>query len=266
MSSEHARPGPNRLKDLLETDKAAIGIQLRFGVAAIAELAGLAGFDWILLDSEHAPQTPTGIQAQLQAIGCTPATPIVRLGKNDPALIRLYLDMGAAGVAVPFINTAAEARMGADACRYPPQGTRGWGPHRAAAYGLQAEDYTAHSNENVLYFPIIETAEAVENIEAILAVDGVDSCIVGPVDLCYALGIPFQFEHPDYLQALDRVRRAADKAGKPAGLPLLGRMDDSENVRRQVDQGARLLLVGGDEPLLAAAFRQSLDALVHLKT
>ena len=254
----------NRLRELLDGGAAALGLQLRFGSPAIAELAGRAGFDWILLDTEHAPQTPTGVQAQLQAVGNTPATPVVRLGSNDPALIRLYLDMGAGGIAVPFISTAEEAKKGADACRYPPRGTRGWGPHRAAAYGLDAKGYTARANDEVLYLPIIETAQAVERIDEILNVEGVDSCIVGPVDLCYSLGIPFEFEHPDYLEALGRVRRAAAAAGKPAGLPLLGDPTDRDSVKRQVEAGGRLLLVDGDEQALAAAFSRTVRTFSHL--
>lgn len=255
----------NRLKELLDNDRAAVGIQLRFASGAIAEMAGLAGFDWLLLDAEHSPQSPPGIQAQLQAIGNTDATAIVRLGQIDPALIRLYLDMGAQGIALPFISTEEDAKYAADACRYPPRGTRGWGPHRASAYGLKAEEYTAEIDDNVLFLPIIETAEAIKNIDAIMATDGVDSCIVGPVDLCYSLGIPFQFEHADYLKALDRVREAAAKAGKAAGLPLLGELSDRDNVQRQIDEGARLLLVGCDEPALAEAFLSLLKPFAHLK-
>ena len=100
----------NRLKELLETGKVAIGAQLRFGVPA--ELFGAAGFDWVLIDTEHAPQTPTSVQAQLQGVGCTEATSIVRTAKNDPDLIKLYLDMGAMGVVVPSINTAGETGEG----------------------------------------------------------------------------------------------------------------------------------------------------------
>ena len=117
----------------------------------------------------------------------------------------------------------------------------------------------------MLFLPIIETAEAIKNIDAIMATDGVDSCIVGPVDLCYSLGIPFQFEHADYLKALDRVREAAAKAGKAAGLPLLGELSDRDNVQRQIDEGARLLLVGCDEPALAEAFLSLLKPFAHLK-
>jgi len=255
----------NRLKQLLDTGKPAIGIQLRFGTPAITELAGLAGFDWVLIDTEHAPQTPDTVQSQLQAASCTRTTPIVRAAKNDPDLIKLYLDMGALGIVVPFINTPEEAELGADACRYPPRGTRGWGPHRAAGYGLYEAEYTATIDDNVLYLPIIETAQAIENIDAIMDVDGVDGVIVGPVDLCISLCVPSQFEHPTYLDALRRVRMAARRTGKPASIPLLGPLSDQQDIRKQVDEGGRLLLVGGDEPALRDAFLQTLGNLSFLK-
>lgn len=255
----------SRLKKLLSEGNPAFGIQLRFGLPAIAELAGLAGYDWILIDTEHAPQTPVTVQAQIQAAGCTPTTPIVRIARTDPDLIKLYLDMGALGVVVPFVNTPEEAKIGADACRYPPRGTRGWGPHRAAGYGLNAEAYTKTIDDMVVYMPIIESTEAIQNIDEILGVDGVDGCIVGPVDLCISLGIPFQFEHSDYLDALHRVRKAGQRTGKPVGHPLIGFLDDEENVRRQVDEGVRLLLVGGDETFLKDTLRKSIREFSFLK-
>ncbi len=255
----------SRLKNLLDADKPAFGIQLRFGSPAIAELAGLTGFDWILIDTEHAPQTPVTVQAQIQAASCTPAAPIVRITRTDPDQIKLYLDMGAMGIVVPFVNTPEEAKLGADACRYPPRGTRGWGPHRAAGYGLFEEEYTAGIDDVVVYLPIIESAEAVARIDEIMAVEGVDGCIVGPVDLCISLGVPFQFDHPTYLDALHRVRAAGQQSGKPVGHPLLGSLDDEENVRRQVEEGVRLLLVGGDEPVLKDGFRRSVGELAFLR-
>ena len=256
----------NRLRNLLDAGKPAFGIQLRFGSPAISELAGLAGFDWILIDTEHAPQTPVTVQAQIQAVGCTQATPVVRVARNDPDLIKLYLDMGALGIVVPFVNTPEEARLGADACRYPPRGTRGWGPHRAAGYGLFEEEYTEKIDDMVMYVPIIESSEAVENIDDIMDVEGVDGCIVGPVDLCISLGIPFRFDHPDYLDALRRVREAGQRTDKPVGHPLFGSKDDEENVRRQIAEGVRLLLIGGDEPVLKDGFRRAVGELAFLRS
>jgi 2-keto-3-deoxy-L-rhamnonate aldolase RhmA len=251
----------NRLLELLRSGKVALGAQLRFASPAIAELFGLAGFDWELIDTEHAPQTPLTVQAQLQATGCTNTTPIVRAARNDPDLIKLYLDMGAAGVVAPFVNTADEARLGASACRYPPEGTRGYGPSRAAGYGLHATAYAKHSNAQVMYVPIIESAEAVANIESILAVKGVDSFLVGPVDLSYSLGAPFQYENRKFQDALQRVLEAARRANKPAGIGVYGDAFDPESVVRQIKAGFRLLLVGGDEWILSAGCRMILDNL-----
>ena len=255
----------SRLKTLLRDEKPAFGIQLRFGSPAIAELAGLVGYDWILLDTEHAPQTPTKVQSQIQAICNTPATPIVRVTRTDPDLIKLYLDMGAMGVVVPFVNTPEEAKIGADACRYPPRGTRGWGPHRASNYGLNDEDYTATIDDVVQYIPILESAEAIENIDEILEVEGVDGCIVGPVDLCISLGIPFQFEHPKYLDALRLVRKAGQDSGKPVGHPIIGCSSDKEKIRQQIAEGVRLMLIGGDEGFLRDTLRSSIDELSFLR-
>ena len=114
----------NHLHELLEDGGLALGAQLRFGSAPIAELFAAAGYDFVVIDSEHAPQTPVGILSQLQAVNGYPCTPIVRFGRNDPDEIRLVLDMGAGGVLVPLLKTAAEVEALVRACRYPPEGTR----------------------------------------------------------------------------------------------------------------------------------------------
>jgi 2-keto-3-deoxy-L-rhamnonate aldolase RhmA len=240
----------NLMKEKLNAGKVVLGAQLRFGSPAIAELFGLAGFDYIVFDSEHAPQTPVGIQQQMMALASTPATPIVRLPKNDPDLMRPFLDMGAGGMLVPFINTAEEARLGARALRYPPHGTRGYGPSRAAGYGFEA-DYFANADAEIVYLPIIEDGEAVYNCEAILSVEGVDSFILGPVDLSISLGVPMQFAHPKFTQAVGEVVRAGQAAGKPLGTAIYGGdMYNPDTYKRFIDQGFQLLLVGGDEWML----------------
>ena len=251
----------NRLKERLARGEVAMGTQLRLGTPAIAELCGLAGFEWIVLDSEHAPQTPTGIQAQLQAIGNTEATPVVRLSRNDPDLIKLYLDMGAMGILAPFINAAAEAEIGARACRYPPRGTRGWGPSRAAQYGLRSSEYTAAIDDQVMYIPIIESAEAIDNIEAIVGIDGVDTCVVGPVDLSISLGAPFDYRSDAFQSALAAVVGACDRAGKAAGIGVYEPAFDPASCQRQIEAGFRLLLAGGDEYFLTEACRKVLEPL-----
>ena len=255
----------NRTKALLDAGKVAFGVQLRFGTPAIAELFAHAGFDFVMTDGEHAPQTPVGVQAQFQAMGCTDTTPIARLTSNDPDLIRVYLDMGALGVFVPFITSAEQARIGAQALRYPPQGTRGYGPARASNYGLD-EAYFKTANENMLYLPNIEDKEAIRNIDEILAVEGVDSFIIGPVDLSISLGNPMEFHHPKFRDAVNTVLKAAEARNTPAGAGIYGAdANDPDVLKRFVDQGFRLLLVGGDEWMLTSGCKTLMDSCSKIK-
>ncbi len=250
----------NRMKELLAAGKTVLGAQLRFGSPAIAELFGHAGFDYIVFDSEHAPQTPVGIQQQIQALAATPATPIVRVVKNDPDLVRPFLDMGAAGTLVPFVNSADDARIGAQSLRYPPEGTRGYGPSRASRYGFDT-DYFKTANDQMVFLPIIEDARAVKNIEELLAVPGVDSFIIGPVDLSISLGVPMQHDHPRFQDAVRTIIRAGQAARKPMGTAVYGGdMFEPDTYKALTDQGFTLLLVGGDEWMLQAGCRRLLEA------
>ena len=246
----------NLIKEKLDNNTPAFGAQLRFASPAIAELFGHSGFDYIVIDSEHAPQTPPGIQAQLQAIGNTPATPIVRLSRIDEEQIRLYLDMGAMGILAPFVNTAAQAEAGARACRYPPVGIRGFGPHRASQYGLNTDEYFSTINEQVLFIGLIETCEAVDNIDEILAVDGFDSFIIGPVDLSISLGVPFDYESQIFQDTQAKLAAAAHRAGKPAGIGVYRPAFEAQSLQRAIDDGFSLILAGGDEPFLTAGCQQ----------
>jgi len=256
----------NRTKELLDAGKTALGAQLRFGSPAIAELFGHADFDWLIIDAEHSPQTAPGIQAQIQAIGNTQATPAIRLPKVDVEQIRLYLDMGAMIVACAFVNTAADAQLGARACRYPPQGIRGWGPHRAAQYGMQAKQYTDTINDQVMFVSLIETQEAVDNIDSILAVDGMDALLIGAVDLAISLGVPFDFQNPVFQEAEGKVLAAARRAGKPAGLGLYESPLDPASLQRAIAAGHRNILIGGDEFLLTSGCQQFNEIFTKIRS
>lgn len=247
----------NHFKDLLTAGKVAIGAQLRLGVPAIAELFAAAGFDYVVLDGEHAPQTPVGIQAQLQAVNGYPCTPIVRFGRNDPDEIRLALDMGAGGVLIPLIKTAEDAAKIVRACRYPPAGTRSWGPSRAYQYGFDT-NYFPRSEPSIVVMAIIETAEAVDNIDEIMAVDGLDTVVLGPADLSIALDAPMEMQHPKVEAATAKVLRAAQKAGKPAGVSYYP--GNSARIQERIEQGARVLLAGGDEWMLHDACERLLES------
>jgi 4-hydroxy-2-oxoheptanedioate aldolase len=240
----------NGMKDRLLSGKVVVGVQLRFGSAAIAELFGNAGFDYVVIDAEHAPQTPVGIQQQLQALGSTPATPVVRLLQNDPAAMRTYLDMGALSILVPFVNTAEEARMGSQGMRYPPSGTRGYGPSRASKFGLDAS-YFRTADQDMLYLALIEDERAVRNIDEILAVDGVDAIVIGPVDLSISLGVPMQFDHPRFEGAVHSIIKAGLASKKPVGTGIYGAdMFDPNTYKHFADKGLTILLTAGDEWVL----------------
>jgi len=255
----------NRLKKLLQQGKIAIGAQLRFGSPAIAELFGLAGFDYIVIDSEHAPQTPVGVQAQLQAIGCTKATGIVRILKNDPDLMRPFLDMGAQGFLTPFVNSGEEAKLGVSAVRYPPAGSRGWGPARASQYGYETQ-YYSKANDSIVYLPIIEDVKAIKNIDQILSVDGVDSFIIGPVDLSLSLGVPMDFTNPKFKDTIKVVIKAAQSLKKPMGTAIYGGdMFNTDTYKRFVDEGFTLLLIGGDEWMLNSSCLKVIDCISSVR-
>jgi 2-keto-3-deoxy-L-rhamnonate aldolase RhmA len=156
---------------------------------------------------------------QLHAAAATPAFAVVRIAQNETPRFKRALDMGAMGVMVPYVNTAAEARAAVAAMRYPPHGIRGVAKfNRGAGFGGDFEEYYAHAHERLLTVVQIETPEAIRNIEEIAAVDGADVLFVGPTDLSYNMGIRDQLESPAFLEVLQRVSEAARNCGKAAGI------------------------------------------------
>ena len=195
------------------------GTFLNLASPITVEVAGLAGYDWLLLDHEHGPGGEDTLLHQLQAAATTPAFTLVRIAANETARFKRVLDAGAQGVMVPFINTAAEAQAAAAAVRYPPRGVRGVAKfHRSVGFGAYFEEYYQHSHEWIVLATQIETPEAIANIDAIAAVDGVDVLFVGPTDLSYTHGIPDQYENPRFVEILKKVVAAAKMAGKASGI------------------------------------------------
>jgi 4-hydroxy-2-oxoheptanedioate aldolase len=195
------------------------GTFLNLGSPVTVEIAGLAGFDWILIDHEHGPGGQDTLLHQLQAAAATPAFPVVRIAQNETPRFKRVLDMGALGVMVPYVSTAAEARAAVSAMRYPPHGIRGVAKfNRGAGFGGDFEEYYAHAHERLVTVIQIETTEAVNKIDEIAAVDGADVLFVGPTDLSYNMGIRDQLESAQFTDALKRVSDAAKKHGKAAGI------------------------------------------------
>jgi 4-hydroxy-2-oxoheptanedioate aldolase len=232
------------------------GLIANLGSSMTAEMIGAAGYDWIWLDGEHGMGGFSELIEQLQAVSITPAAPVVRVVWNDFPLIKRVLDMGAAGVIVPYINSADEAGQVVRAMRYPPEGIRGVARLlRANSFGYEFEEYFARANKELLTAVQIETAQAVRNAEEIAAVNGVDTLIIGPTDLSTSLGIFGQFKHPLLWESFETVAAACKKFGKSPGilLPAL------EEVERLVEMGFRFIAGGADGSLLANALRANLN-------
>ena len=195
------------------------GTFLNLGSPVTVEIAGLAGFDWILIDHEHGPGGEDTLLHQLHAASAAPAFPVVRIAQNETPRFKRVLDMGALGVMVPYVSTAGEARAAVSAMRYPPHGIRGVAKfNRGAGFGGDFEEYYAHAHERLVTVIQIETTEAVNKIDEIAAVDGADVLFVGPTDLSYNMGIRDQLESAQFTDALRKVSEAAKKHGKAAGI------------------------------------------------
>jgi 4-hydroxy-2-oxoheptanedioate aldolase len=234
------------------------GFWLNLGSALTAEMAGLAGFDWVLLDHEHGVGGEETMQYQLQAVAATPATCLVRIAANEAPRFKRVLDAGAAGVMVPYVSTEAEARAAVNAMRYPPRGMRGVAKlTRPTSFGANFDAYFAHAHEWLVTLTQIETVEAVTNAPAIAAVDGVDVLFVGPMDLTTSMGIPGRYDDQRFHDALATVAAAGKSAGKALGILLL----DPSNVGLVRELGYTVVALGSDGGSVAAGLKDSLTTL-----
>lgn len=235
-----------------------VGTFINLGSSVTAEMAGDAGYDWVLLDHEHGPGGEDTLLAQLQAVGGTPAVPIVRIAANETPRFKRALDMGAHGIMAPWVSTADEARAAVAAMRYPPLGLRGVAKiQRSAGFGGGFEDYYLNAHKWLLTVPQIETPEAVANSEEIAAIDGVDVLFVGPTDLSYNMGIRDQLEHPRFIEALTKVSEAAKKHGKAAGILV----QSPAMVAKCRDLGYTFVALGSDGGSARAGLVANLAAL-----
>lgn len=239
----------NPLKATLAEGNVVLGSWLSFYDPAVAEIMAQAGFDWLSIDSEHAPLSLDLIENMLMAFRGTNTVPIVRVAWNDPVLIKQALDMGPEGLIIPSVNTAEEARHAVAACKYPPQGIRGVAPRRAAAYGAEMLEYLTQANERILIVVQIEHIKAVENIEEILKVEGIDVAFAGPADLTASLGLLPEFGHPKVQEAIERVLDKCLEARVPFGIHT----GSVEEARYWASRGAQMISIKLDMEYLRGA-------------
>ena len=210
----------NTLKQKLQDGKAAFGVMLTFPSAPMVEMLGHLGYDWILIDNEHGSVTVENSEDMIRAAELTGMAPIVRPVSNKPEIIAPFLDRGAWGVQIPHVNTADEARAAVDAVKYPLQGHRGvFSGGRPGEYGFAGNtaEYVEDANRNTLVCLMIEEAEAIENLEEMVAVDGVDVFFIGSGDLSASMGYAGQQTHPEVQAMMERGITVIREAGKVAG-------------------------------------------------
>jgi 4-hydroxy-2-oxoheptanedioate aldolase len=211
----------------------------------VAEILAHAGFDWVLLDTEHSPNELPMVQSQLHAMTGGTATPVVRPAWNDMVLVKRYLDIGAQTLLLPYVQTVEEASSAVRYTRYPPQGVRGVaGSTRAAGYG-RIKDYMNRAHEELCVLVQAETRLALKNLEGIAAVEGVDGIFIGPNDLAADLGHLGNWQHPDVWKAMEDAAKRIRKAGKAPGI-LVGEADG----KRCLEMGFLFVAVGADTGML----------------
>jgi 2-dehydro-3-deoxyglucarate aldolase len=244
---------PNQFRRDLIAGKTLIGCWCSLASPITTEILGLAGFDWLLLDGEHAPNDVLSFIPQLMALKDSRSAPVVRPPWNDTVAIKRLLDAGFYNFLVPFVESADDARRAVAATRYPPAGVRGVSvAHRGNRYGTVA-DFLRVINDNIAVMVQIESRAGMQAIDAICDVDGVDGIFVGPSDLAAALGHLGNPSHPEVQQAMQQVFSRANAHGKPIGIlaPI------ESDARRYLEMGASFVAVGSD----LGAFRAATQAL-----
>jgi 4-hydroxy-2-oxoheptanedioate aldolase len=236
----------NAFKHALAAGKLQIGLWCSLCSNIAADVVRDSGFDWLLLDSEHSPNEIPDLLAQLQAVSGGTATPIVRPPWNDTVTIKRCLDIGAPALLIPYVQNPEEAKSAVAAVRYPPRGVRGVAvASRASRYG-RVTDYLKKADSEICLLVQVETRSALDQLEAVAAVDGVDGVFIGPSDLSASLGHVGNPAHPDVQKALEDAARRLKAIGKPSGI-LTG---NEEEARRYIGWGYTFVAVGSDVGLL----------------
>ena len=251
----------NKAKALLNSGKPAIGLWAQTASPAIVEAATTQDLDWILLDFEHgngsAHDALTLVQAGRGVMGRDGGpTLVARIPEAEPVAIKKLLDLGVEGILAPQIQTAAEAAEIVAACHYPPAGARGIGPARATAYGSDGQDYFKRIHHQVLVGVQIETKQAVEEVEQIAAIDGLDYLLIGPADLSAAYGHFLNPRHEDVEEVVAHVLRVAEAAGKAAGYYC----NSGADAKERIDQGFRMVNVASDMGAFLGGLRRQIRA------
>lgn len=237
----------NNFKHAIKAGKTQIGLWVSIPSNYSTEVVAGAGFDWLLIDTEHSPADVETVLTQIQAAAGYPSHPIVRIPSNDVITIKRYLDIGVQTILIPQVNSVQEAKQAVASVRYPNEGLRGVaGTNRATRFG-RVKNYFKKAHEEICVLVQAESREALDQIEAIAAIDGIDGIFIGPADLHASFGMVGEKAHADMMPVIDKAIERIAKAGKAPGILT----DSDENARRWMKCGASFIAVGADVGLLA---------------
>jgi 2-dehydro-3-deoxyglucarate aldolase/4-hydroxy-2-oxoheptanedioate aldolase len=242
------------MKRKLAAGEVCIGTTITTNSPAVAELLSHLGYDWLWFEMEHTALDVAAVLTMLQATNGSEVSTVVRVPWNDKTMIKRVLDTGPDGVLIPLVNTREEAEYAVRAMKYPPAGERGAGLGRAQCYGLHMGEYLQTANDEVQTLVMIEHVQAVENIEGILAVKGVDSVMVGALDLSGSMGLLGQTSHASVEGAVQRVLAACKKARVPCGIITT----DSDAANRRIREGFTNIILGIDILTLLGSAKEAL--------
>lgn len=246
-----------QLKSKLKQGELTIGSWITLGHPSIAEIMATAGFDWLVLDMEHSVLELSEVQTLIQVLDGKQCPAIVRLTSNHPDQIKRVMDAGATGVMVPMVKSAADAKAAVQAVYYPPRGQRGVGLARAQGYGASFQQYRCWLEDNAVIIAMIEHVDAVNAIDAILSVDGIDAYIIGPYDLSGSMGRPGELDHPQVQTAIAQALEAGRRLGKPGGIHVIE--PDPDALRQRIKAGFNFLGYGLDIRILDSLCRSHMQ-------
>jgi 2-keto-3-deoxy-L-rhamnonate aldolase RhmA len=253
-----------KLRERLSKGQIALGTAVYSFSPTLVEIAGYCGLDFVRIDTEHAWRKDSTIEYMIMAAELGDITPVVRVDKDDPYIIRKVLEIGAQGIVVSHIDSKEEAEKVVEAAKFPPRGIRGFGMCHSAKWAPD-KDWMNWSNEEPMIGIMVESTEAVNCIEEIMAVEGLDFALFGPADYSISAGVPTETSHPKVLDAIEKTIKAAEEKGKAVALSAA--YPWAEDVERLVKMGARMITIGQDASILRTIWKMTVeDARKRLKT
>lgn len=242
-------------------NKIQVGSWITIAHPAIAEIMANAGFDWLAVDLEHSVINLREAEELIRIISLSNVTPLVRLTSNNSNQIKRVMDAGAHGIIVPMVNTPDDAKNAVKAVKYPPVGNRGVGLARAQGYGTKFNEYLQWQRNEPVIIVQIEHIKAVNNLEKIFSVEGISGFIIGPYDLSGSLGVPGEFDHPDFLSAMERIKSIAAEMNMTGGIHVVE--PDRNQMEICIQEGYKFIAYSIDIRMLDIACRDGLKNIIQ---